>query len=227
MPKAQTMLALQPRGLWGNGVPHSSVEAAAAFYLQALAPKLAQREIHVLGHSFGGWVAMALVNQMEAQGIAVASLTIADSRAPVAPQQVEYTNLETMMWLIRLFEMRGKSLGLTEAILAPLTPAARLARLHQGLTESGLMPKRTALKEVAAIYRSFSANVRTRYIPEALPQAPVSLLLVSDVPETRLAEWQSFAPSVQVCRSQGNHVMLLKSPDVSVLADLIQGRTTV
>ncbi|SHO57056.1 non-ribosomal peptide synthetase [Vibrio quintilis] len=227
MPKAQTMLALQPRGLWGNGVPHSSVEAAAAFYLQALAPKLAQREIHVLGHSFGGWVAMALVNQMEAQGIAVASLTIADSRAPVAPQQVEYTNLETMMWLIRLFEMRGKSLGLTEAILAPLTPAARLARLHQGLTESGLMPKRTALKEVAAIYRSFSANVRTRYIPEALPQAPVSLLLASDVPETRLAEWQSFAPSVQVCRSQGNHVMLLKSPDVSVLADLIQGRTAV
>jgi arthrofactin-type cyclic lipopeptide synthetase C len=219
-----TVLAIQPRGLWRDEIPHSSVEAAAAFYGRALQSELTHREIHVLGHSFGGWVAMEMVSQMESQGISVKSLTIADSRVPGASSCREYTDVQVMRYLIDLFEMRGGSLGLTEEALASLSYSERLQRVLAGLIEQGLIPKNTRLHDFEGIVRVFATNIRTWYLPDRFPQVPVNLVMANGTSPDYLVGWKSILPDIETFQSQGNHMTLLKSPCVSLLVDIVQAK---
>ncbi|WP_275044057.1 alpha/beta fold hydrolase, partial [Pseudomonas asplenii] len=54
------VIGLQPRGLDGESVPHSCVESAAQLYLQALEQACPEGPLHLVGHSFGGWVAFEM-----------------------------------------------------------------------------------------------------------------------------------------------------------------------
>ena len=50
----------QARGLEGRYVPHSRVEAAARSYVREIESLYPQGPLHLVGHSFGGWVAHAM-----------------------------------------------------------------------------------------------------------------------------------------------------------------------
>ncbi|WNJ96980.1 amino acid adenylation domain-containing protein [Vibrio ruber] len=227
MPSDWTVLAIQPRGLWGNGIPHSSVEAAASFYLDALQDQLGEQTLHVVGHSFGGWVALSLVTQMEAQGIAVQSLTIADSRVPLGSYHQEYSDLQALIRLIELFEMRGCSLGLSQAELAPLSYHERLSLTLSRLIDSGQLPKSTRTSDFAAIYRSFATQIRIWFTPDVLPKTPTTLVIAQGSSPERFVGWKTLMPEIRVLQSLGNHMTLLKQPDVQRLTDTIQGKTAI
>ncbi|MDW6091096.1 amino acid adenylation domain-containing protein [Vibrio rhizosphaerae] len=227
MPSDWTVLAIQPRGLWGGGIPHSSVEAAASFYLDALRELSGEQELHIVGHSFGGWVALALVTQMEAQGIAVRSLTIADSRVPQCSYHQEYSDLQALIRLIELFEMRGCSLDLNEATLASLSYHERLTVTLSRLIDNGQLPKNTRNSDFAAIYRSFATQIRIWFTPEILPQTPTTLVIAQGSSPERLTGWQTLMPEATVLHSQGNHMTLLKQPNVQLLTDAVQGKTAI
>lgn len=62
------LFGLQPRGLDGEAVPHSQVEAAAQCYLAALAHECPRGPVHLVGHSFGGWVALEMALRLQAMG---------------------------------------------------------------------------------------------------------------------------------------------------------------
>ncbi|ASA55470.1 non-ribosomal peptide synthetase [Vibrio gazogenes] len=227
MPSDWTVLAIQPRGLWGGGIPHSSVEAAASFYLDALRDQLGAHELHIVGHSFGGWVALSLVTQMEAQGIPVKSLTIADSRVPMRTYHQEYSDLQALIRLIELFEMRGCSLGLTSSELAPLSYHARLALTLSRLIDSGLLPKSTRNSDFEAIYRAFATHIRIWFTPAVLPETPTTLVIAQGSSPERFVGWKTLMPDISVRQSLGNHMTLLKQPDVRLLTDTIQGQTAI
>jgi len=75
---------LQPRGLEGELVPQSTVLAAAESYLRAINEIYPKGPIHLVGHSFGGWVAFEMAKLLvdaETKCV-IASLTILDSEAP-------------------------------------------------------------------------------------------------------------------------------------------------
>ncbi|SIO96604.1 non-ribosomal peptide synthetase [Vibrio spartinae] len=227
MPSDWTVLAIQPRGLWGGGIPHSSVEAAASFYLDALRDQLGAHELHIVGHSFGGWIALSLVTQMEAQGISVKSLTIADSRVPMGTYHQEYSDLQALTRLIELFEMRGCSLGLTPTDLAPLSYHARLALTLSRLIDSGLLPKSTRNSDFEAIYRAFATHIRIWFTPDVLPKTPTTLVMAQGSSPERFVGWKTLMPEISVLQSLGNHMTLLKQPDVRLLTDTIQGKTAI
>src|SRR5262249_23162075 len=73
---------LQPRGLGGVVVPHTTGPAAARAYLQAVQQKYPDGPVHLLGHSFGGWIAFEMAQLLRGAGRSVASLTILDSEVP-------------------------------------------------------------------------------------------------------------------------------------------------
>ncbi len=75
------VIGMQPRGMEGQLAPHSNVGAAAAAYLKALDATLPEGQVHLIGHSFGGWVALEMASRLQAHG-RVASLTLVDSEAP-------------------------------------------------------------------------------------------------------------------------------------------------
>ncbi|MBF9000416.1 non-ribosomal peptide synthetase [Vibrio nitrifigilis] len=216
-----SIFGLQPRGLWGKEAPHSSVAAAARFYCEAMHKHLNDQPLHIVGHSFGGWVALELVNQLEEMGIPVASLTIADSRVPQA-HQMEYTDVAAMMKLISLFEMQGVELNLTAEILESLSFDERLRRVHQSLVANRIMPATSRINHLQGIFRVFSTNIRTSYWPERRPNTTIGLLLSEEASQQQQEGWLDWSPEIRVQQSTANHVKLLKAPFVQQLAKLIQ-----
>jgi thioesterase domain-containing protein/aryl carrier-like protein len=228
---------LQPRGLDGLNVPHSTVQAAARAYLDALKQSYPEGPVHLLGHSFGGWVAFEMALQLKAAGRAVTSLTLVDSEVPdeVGAQPRGYNRTEALMELVRLFEHAAEcSLEIACGHLEALDVHAQLELLHARLVKVGLMPARSRADVLLGPVRTFETARRTCYHPQEVYPGPVRLVLVSDtaldgaVNDQKFLEsfngWRCFAPNLVPYQGPGNHMTVLKPPHVNVLAGrLLEG----
>ena len=97
---------LQPRGIDGKMIPYSTVSAAASAYMSEIKNIFPQSSIHLLGHSFGGWVVFEMAHILKSTGIEIGSLTIIDSRTPGNEGDYiqKYNDIEALMKLVKLFE---------------------------------------------------------------------------------------------------------------------------
>jgi thioesterase domain-containing protein len=222
---------LQPRGVEGTYVPYASVETAANAYVQAIRATVGDTPVHLLGHSFGGWVAFEVAQRLRAGGGTVASLTVIDSEAPGADiLGREHTHLGVLTEMIRLFElMTGKSLGIDAVQLETLDQGEQRKLLHERLTDVGLMPRRSDPDALRGPLRTFAAAVRTAYRPQQPYPDPVRLVLVRDTllddtddqkrHQDIVTAWKPWAPEVTYWRGPGNHFTVLRPPHVQILAD--------
>jgi amino acid adenylation domain-containing protein len=216
---------LQPRGLTGSQVPHASVEAAARCYVKEMLECCPSGQCHLVGHSFGGWVVFEMAEQLRQRGSVPLSVTMIDTDAPRAELR-EYTRIEALLKLIKLFELRADCpLDVCADELQLLSPDAQIALVHRRLKTSGLISVNTKPDDLGAIYRTFSTNLRTSYRPQAVCDQPIHLVWVSagSEPVPASAEpWRAWAPELRLHRAQGNHVTLLQMPDVADLARWLQ-----
>ncbi|MZI96064.1 amino acid adenylation domain-containing protein [Vibrio sp. CAIM 722] len=216
---AMTVYGLQPRGIWGDLPPHTSVQAAADFYLHAILPHIEGRHVHVIGHSFGGWVAIELARKLESVGIQVDELVMADTQAPQAIQR-EYTDLEVVAYLAGLMEMHGVNLSMTWEILETLEPNQRIEKVYQQLLQHHILPAATTKEQFMGIVRAFATNLRTGYQPSQWPGAPTRLLL-SNQTMSEQNIWLKHLPKLEVAHSPVNHMQLLKKRHIRQLVELI------
>jgi thioesterase domain-containing protein len=221
--------AVQPRGLNGLDVPHSTVAAAAQAYLTAMEEISPKLPVHLVGHSFGGWVAFEMALRLRAAGRKVTSLTLIDSDAPRATGR-EYTHGEALMKLMEIWELASeRPLGIVEEDIAKLNADEQLALLHERLVQVGLMPARSRPEALPGVLRTFGTAVRTTYQPNAVYIGPIRLVLLTDsrlegaANERQFAKvacgWETWAPNLDVWHGPGNHMTALKLPNVQLLAD--------
>jgi arthrofactin-type cyclic lipopeptide synthetase C len=224
---------LQPRGLDGVLVPHTTVRAAARAYLQCLEQKYPNGPVHLVGHSFGGWVAFEMAQILCGAGRAVASLTILDSDPPGGDEEVgrEYWRTEAMMELVELYEQIAQdSLEISAEQLGALDPEGQLDLLYERLVSEGVMPGGMQGSFLVGTVRTFEAALRTSYRPEKkVYRYPVWLALAQDPKkdrqtndknfESRSAGWRRCAPELKVCRSPGSKMTMLVQPNVTILTD--------
>jgi thioesterase domain-containing protein len=226
----------QPRGMEGELVPHSSVEAAAGAYLRALAEVVPRGAVHLVGHSFGGWVAFEMALRLQAAGRPVASLGILDTEFPGGDGRLggEYSRAEALMALVSLYEQAAEQpLGVTLAELEARDETAQVAYLHGRLVKVGLMPLRSSPSALRGSVRTFEVALRTQYRPERVLESGAKLVLVASAGETSeaaaqrfqttVAGWRRFAPNLRIKVGDGNHVTLLKPPNVARWAEWIGG----
>src|SRR5205823_2753105 len=62
------VFGLQPRGLDGKLIPHSTVPAAAESYLRVIKEVQPKGPVHLVGHSFGGWVVFEMARRLCTDG---------------------------------------------------------------------------------------------------------------------------------------------------------------
>ncbi|SNY23214.1 arthrofactin-type cyclic lipopeptide synthetase C [Pseudomonas sp. LAMO17WK12:I6] len=221
------IIGLQPRGLDGVSVPHSAVEAAAAFYLQAIEQIHPQGSLHLIGHSFGGWVAHAMAAQLQAAGREVASLTLIDSEAPGGDGTAgkPYTATAALQRLIDTLQLScGKSLGIDPATFANADDTTQLRLLHAGMVRAGVLSERAAPDAMHGPVRTFASALRTVYQPRLAYTGPVRLVLVDDPTLDEwgnqreqaavLEGWQRQVSDLAVWYGPGNHFTILKAPNV-------------
>ncbi|HKX33001.1 MAG TPA: alpha/beta fold hydrolase, partial [Blastocatellia bacterium] len=221
---------LQPRGLDGALVPHSTVPAAARAYLRCIEQKYPTGPVHLLGHSFGGWVVFELAQMLRAAGRPVASLTILDSEAPGSNGLLgrEYSRTEAMMELVDLYEQAAQcSLEIAPNQMDALGPLDQLELLSERLRRAGLLPRRSRSSDLIGMVRTFEVALRIGYRPAESYPDPVGLALAPDPKkdqqanelefESRIAGWRRWAPNLTVWRSPGNHMTQLRQPHVTAL----------
>ncbi len=222
---------LQPRGVEGDLAPHSTVEAAAAVYLREIEAIRPDGYVHLIGHSFGGWVAFEIASRIRASGRSVASLTIIDSEVPGGNGLAghEYTSTEVFTELIRVMELASRaSLGIDPGALEAEDDAGQLRLLHEGALRVGLMPRRSTPSVLQGPRRAFGSALRASYQPCRPYPDPLWLALADD---TRLDDqanqrnqdeistgWRLWAPLITSWRGPGDHFTILKSPHVQIVA---------
>ena len=224
---------LQPRGVSTDLVPHSTVQAAARQYLDAINKAHPQGPLHLVGHSFGGWIVFELACLLGARGRAIASLTVIDGDAPDTEVPLlggDYTAIEVLVKLVDMIEMAvGRSLDITAVDLATRNDAGRLQLLHQAMVRVGMLPMRSKPGMLVGVVRTFGTALRTTYLPSSPYPGPLRLVTVRDTREEanaderrrekQVEEWRRWAPHLSSWYGPGNHMTLLDDPNVAIVAD--------
>ncbi|MFJ5219342.1 amino acid adenylation domain-containing protein [Streptomyces sp. NPDC088354] len=227
----QPVHGLQARGLDGLLLPHTSIRAAVDSNLEALERIHPSGPVHLLGHSFGGWIAFEMAGRLRETGRAVASLTLLDSDPPDSrgAEPKEYGHSDVLANWVRIFEMTVEQpLGITSAQLAAEPdPATRLTLIHERLVHFGLLPTRTTPDVLRGPLTVFASALRTPYTPQAPYPGPVSLGQADDsgaddatnrrFKDATADGWRQWAPELSVFDLPGTHMTILKPPNATVL----------
>ena len=225
---------LQPRGLEGELVPHTTVEAASDFYIKEIRRLATYRPIHLLGHSYGGWVAYEIATRLIDSGLEVGSLTLLDSRVPdtTRAKLSEFTHVDAIMKWIEVIQMTvAHSFDLDRTTVESQTAELQLALLHGLLVQEGLISRRSKPDVLRGALRTFASCLRTVYTPSQRYLGSMSLVLVDNellnyddnvqqLNDTRRG-WELWAPLLTTMRAPGNHVTILSPRHVSALATLL------
>ncbi|MHB8463005.1 MAG: thioesterase domain-containing protein [Vulcanimicrobiaceae bacterium] len=221
---------LQHRGVDLTCEPHSTVEAAAAQFLRAIEAVQPHGPIHLIGHSYGGWIAFEIALQMSLNGQAVASLTIIDSEAPEGTGVGrEYTANEVLSEFSRVLELAaGEPLGIEVNAFASLDEMAKVRLIHGRMVAVGMLPARSQPEMLRGPIRTFAAALRTGYNPKVHFPGRVRLALARDahplegilgrLQDNALEGWRRWAPDIVRWDAPGNHLTILKDPNVEFLA---------
>src|SRR4029079_3350378 len=94
------------RCLYGFLLHTPTEEADVETYLQAVLGTNVQTPIHLLGHSFGGWKALALAARLQKAGHSIASLTLLDTDVPDNDLTIvrEYNGIQVVLDWLQVFE---------------------------------------------------------------------------------------------------------------------------
>ncbi|HVY40616.1 MAG TPA: thioesterase domain-containing protein [Polyangia bacterium] len=225
------VVGFQPRGMDGVMVPYATVESAAGAYLNELVKVAPRGEVRLVGHSFGSWIAFEMALRLRAAGRPVACLTILDGDYPGGEGRVghEYTRPEALIELVSLYEQAAeRSLNLKLEDFQSRDAGGQLSLLHARLVQVGLVPARSSPELLRGTVRTFEDALRTEYEPSGTFDGPVKMVLVRGFDETQeqaerrfgrvVSGWARLAPKIQFRRGPGNHVTLLKAPNVSQFA---------
>jgi thioesterase domain-containing protein len=216
---------VQSLGIDGRDTPLESIEAMAAFYLDAIRATQPHGPYHLGGHSLGGRVAFEMTRQLEAAGETVGLLAIVDVGG-LGDEELEVPDdTAALAHLVsQLEDHYGVSLDVTLVALTPLDPDARYDLVLSRLTERRLLPPGAGREEAKGFLRVYQANMRAINRYRLTPCTTDITLLATDELRTKYDPatamgWQPLTTGrVHILPVPGDHMSLLKEPNVAAVA---------
>ncbi|AGC43403.1 non-ribosomal peptide synthetase [Myxococcus stipitatus DSM 14675] len=238
---ARPLHGFQAKGLDGEEAPHASVEEMAECYVQALQRVRPHGPYHLLGHSFGSWVAFEMAQRLRAKGEEVAFLGLLNTPVPRSPEApTEDLALDDAAWMASVASVAGRlygvDLGVSAETIRPLTPEARLVHVTERLTQKGLLPPDADTRQVRGLIQVYKRAYEITYVlPTEAHAVPITLfraqerheddgVLPGEFAEDSTWGWRRHAEgAVTVVDVPGDHMTMLASPHVEVLAERMRG----
>ena len=233
--KDQPFYALQPWGLDGLQPPLTSIEEMATYYIKALRQVQPKGAYQLGGWSFGGLVAFEMARQLHQAGETVSKLAIFDTLAPIPNNQPSFWDslkfLVTTVpqsiypYLLDYWELICDAASIPSTFEQIFSPHWWTSLLENA-TITHLFPQETRLRmldelTIERIMRIFWANSQAtlNYSPQSYPNA-IALFKSNEpltITDTTLG-WGQLTNSVVLHSIPGNHLTMLKSPNVQALA---------
>jgi thioesterase domain-containing protein len=233
----QPVYSIQPRGYFANQIPHSTVRAASKAYIRELEEHLHSNSVDLVGHSYGGWIAFEMSLQLSRGHKKVRSLSLLDSKPPCEDNGgiQELSRTDVLMKMVAAFQMSMKSdIDLCRGTFEGLDQSQQLRILHGELVKKKIYPIRSNASVLVGPFRAFAAALRSAYVPSSAYEGETRLFIAANrkTSESETARswsgirdgWIRWAPRLRVLNAPGNHVTMLKSPQVNVIASLLRPR---
>ncbi|MCI0448032.1 thioesterase domain-containing protein, partial [bacterium] len=229
----QPVYGLQARGLDGKQPPHVRVEEMASDYIREIKSVQTEGPYHFAGHSSGGVCAFEIARQLFERGEKVGVLAMIDTGSPgnfpleLRPDQ--YPN----PWRAYSERIRYHLKHILFSSNRTTYLRQQLRRLRNRVQTSVSLAryqlnKMAGKSEPAALLRVGEAGFKAiyDYVPRyyhgeitlflCTNKRPVGEQIPSDI------GWRPFARSIQVRPMPGDHISILKDPDVQLLAKSLQ-----
>lgn len=215
----QPFYALQPQGIDGECSPLTSIEDMAAFYITAVREVQPQGPYFLGGWSFGGLVAFEMAQQLQKSGDRVALLAVLDTLAPIPSNQVSFWDGCKFLFTIALRSVWPFLLDYFRLLAASdnffdESFAARIVKLN---------------KVIKPIFAVFQANSKATlaYAPKTYYNNKITLVRSTAQTSTDDRDftlgWSELTnDKVEVIKVPGNHLTMLRSPHVQVLAQQLK-----
>jgi amino acid adenylation domain-containing protein len=233
LPADQPFYGLQSQGLDGKQSPLTSVEEMAAHYLEEIRALQPEGPYHFWGYSFGGLIAFEMARQIHAQGGTMGILGMLDAGIPFrSKHMVPPSPFRSLVYPV---------VGLMDVHLDDLARLGPRAYLRERVE----VFKKTVRKRAPGaadllfpgdsgrlsetLQKVWDANVRAlrEYVPRMAQLPPnsypgrITLFAASqtyvDYPDTRLGWSDLAADGLEVHLVPGNHLTLMKEPNIGVL----------
>ncbi|MBD1937334.1 non-ribosomal peptide synthetase [Microcoleus sp. FACHB-68] len=242
----QPFYGLQPLGIDGEQSPLTRIEEMAAYYIKALREVQPNGPYFLGGWSFGGLVAFEMAQQLQKAGEEVGLLALLDTAAPVAGNKFSFWNgckflfntVRRSIWpfildylyltsvsekqkthLSKIFQRKNRGswkLILKRAVMVNLMPQeAKLRRVNE-LT-------------IRSMFRVFQANSQATlsYTPKTYPNR-ITLFKSCEQANADSQDptmgWSELTESgTDIHLVAGNHLEMMKTPNVQMLAEQIGG----
>ncbi len=248
----QPFYGLQPPALTPDGPPLARIEDLAAFFVDALRSVQPAGPWYLGGWSFGTLVAHEMARQLQERGEEVRLVAHLDAPAPVRSQRLspvralrsfyevvlrhfwpyvrDYFYLKT---LTETEEEKGnghRSPGLAR-VLHRVRSLGSLRSLVEGAAIASVVPRESRLvmfhpPEIRAMLRALRQNGRAMSHYTAAPYAGRATLFRTrgewNGGKDPTLGWGEITQGVEVRWIPGNHMTLLRSPHVEVLAKLLR-----
>jgi aspartate racemase len=228
----QPIYGLQARGLDGTQIPHMVLEEMAADYIREIKNVQPKGPYHLGGLSSGGVVAFEMARQLFEMGEKVGVVAMFDTEAPSYLQLVPNKEVYKPRWASyaerfkyhfgMLFFNKDWKIHFKKkfkTVRRRIRTRLKLANYNFHIKTGKPLPK-TLLRVQEA-----STQALRDYHPGYFPgDITLFLAIQRSVGEKVPPEigWKSFARSVRVCSVPGDHLGILKDPNVKVLATQLQ-----
>lgn len=236
----QPFYGFQAQGLGGKLDPHTSIEEMAHSYIEALCQVQPQGPYWLGGHSFGGWVAFEMAQQLQQRGQPVPVLTIFDAVAPSADDSMLGHDWNDAQWLLQMTQLLedsyGKELRVSYDDLLSHNLETQITYVMQRLKEADLLPAGSGAEQIERLLKVLKASSQMRYLPQTLHETQIHLFRVdenqlekgdgdraSESRQNPTLGWEKLTDiPVMVHPVPGTHTSMMAFPHVHILAKSLQ-----
>lgn len=219
-----SFIGLEAAGFLGlDGTP-PPVQEAARRYVEAIRSMQPAGPYHLLGHSFGGWIALEIARQLIEAGAVVAPLVLVDTQAPRAHGHAG--GEQAMHEYVKLIDLNiGAGLGVSVADLAGRDQPSQVLLVFEKMKQAGVLPARARLEDFEPVIEMFCRQCGIGYQAEQ-PFGGLPLLFcaapAAEDDSVDLDAWQRLEPGLRAVHVDGSdHLSILKPPHAARLVEEI------
>ena len=222
-----TFQGIQARGLNEGDEPHTSMEAMAAYYVEALREVQPEGPYMLMGYSLGSHIAYEMAQQLRAAGSGVSLLAFLDTSRSDSNTGFDGEFDDAAYWYLRY----RKTLDVQLNELRSLDPEAQIDYIVERLRRSDDQPSYMSMPHANPhrMLKIEKSNHQALFTYRHKPYAgPITLLRTaerdaspSDPPDMG---WAAYAGGgLTVHRVPGCHQTLLFSPHVETVGRVLKG----